>query len=86
LVDKYDEETKQFAQTLSVDGKEVSKQSLAIGKGKRFNTAVEVQYGFSGTIFAHSKFFSTLISSTTVHSYPNIIVAFTILSTGLPML
>lgn len=53
--DKYDEATKQFAQTLSIDGIVVSNQSLAIGKGIRFNTAVEVQYGFSGTILAHSK-------------------------------
>ncbi|QDS74256.1 hypothetical protein FKW77_003058 [Venturia effusa] len=52
---KYDESTKEFAQTLSIDGREVSHQSLAIGKGNRFNTAVEVQYGFSGTILAHSK-------------------------------
>ncbi|KAE9967957.1 hypothetical protein EG328_007841, partial [Venturia inaequalis] len=51
---KYDETTKQFTQTLSIDGKEVSRQSLAVGKGTRFNTAVEVQRGFSGTIAAHS--------------------------------
>ncbi|TID21477.1 hypothetical protein E6O75_ATG04872 [Venturia nashicola] len=39
---------------LTIDGKEVSRQSLAIGKGNRFNTAVEVQYSFSGTILAHT--------------------------------
>lgn len=55
-VDKYDEKTKQFGQTLSIDGKIVSTQSLAIGKGNQFNTAVEVQGGWAGTILAHSKF------------------------------
>jgi hypothetical protein len=54
--DKYDEGTKQFSQALTIDGKEVSRQSMAIGKGKRFNTAVEVQYGFARTIYSHSKF------------------------------
>jgi hypothetical protein len=53
--DKYDEGTKQFSQSLAIDGKEVSKQSIAVGKGKRFNTAVEVQYGFAGTIYSHCK-------------------------------
>ncbi|KAF2663632.1 hypothetical protein BT63DRAFT_460747 [Microthyrium microscopicum] len=51
---KYDETTKQFAQTLTIDGKEVSRQSIAVGKGNRFNTAVEVQYGFSGTVLQHT--------------------------------
>jgi hypothetical protein len=54
--DKYDESTKQFSQSLVIDGKEASRQSIAVGKGKRFNTAVEVQYGFAGTIYSHCEF------------------------------
>ena len=54
--DKYNDQTQQFTQTLAVDGKVVSSRSDKIGKGGRFNTAVEGQGAFSGTIYSHSRF------------------------------
>ena len=54
--DKYDDQTQQFTQTLAVDGKVVSSRSDKIGKGARFNTAVEGQGAFSGMIYSHSRF------------------------------
>ena len=54
--DKYDNQTQQFTQTVSIDGKVVSSRSDKVGKGGRFNTAVEGQGSFTGTIFSHSRF------------------------------
>jgi len=54
--DKYNDQTQQFTQTLAVDGKVVSSRSDKVGKGARFNTAVEGQGSFSGTIYSHSRF------------------------------
>jgi hypothetical protein len=54
--DKYSDQTQQFTQSLEVDGKVVSSRSDKVGKGARFNTAVEGQGKFSGVIHSHSKF------------------------------
>jgi hypothetical protein len=58
-LDKYDDAAQQFTQTLAVDGKVVSSRSDKIGKGGRFNTAVEGQGAFQGVIFSHSRFQET---------------------------
>jgi hypothetical protein len=54
--DKYSDQTQQFTQTVAIDGKVVSSRSDKVGKGGRFNTAIEGQGSFSGTIYSHSKF------------------------------
>jgi hypothetical protein len=55
-LDKYDDKTELFNQTLAIDGKVVSSRTDKIGKGARFNTALEGQGAFTGTIYSHSKF------------------------------
>jgi hypothetical protein len=55
-LDKYDTASGKFTQSLTMDGRQLSTQSMAVGKGVRFNTAVEVQGGFKGTVYGHSRF------------------------------
>jgi hypothetical protein len=54
--DKYSDQTQAFTQSIEIDGKVVSSRSDKVGKGARFNTAVEGQGKFSGVIYSHSKF------------------------------
>lgn len=54
-VDKYDDASGNYTQTVSIDGTVVSTLSTASGKAQGWGTAVECQDECSGIVNAHSK-------------------------------
>lgn len=54
-LDKYDEASGNYTQTVSIEGQVVSTLSTASGKAQGWGTAVECQDECSGIVNAHSK-------------------------------
>jgi hypothetical protein len=58
---------------------------MAVGKGTRFNTAVEVQGGFKGTVYGHSRFKNSYEwLFTYVKAYKNTTIRFAEADPGFP--
>jgi len=68
---KYNDQTQQFTQTLAVDGRVVSSRSDKVGKGARFNTAVEGQGAFKGTLYSHTYSNNTFRFSSAYQGFPS---------------
>ena len=54
-IDAYDDSSKNYTQTVTVDGKVISSLESSSGKAIGWGTAVEAQNELSGTVTAHSK-------------------------------